>query len=170
MAVSQAGQRALRTVVDGDRIILESVRPSDAVQAMMSTLPEHAPARIRPPLSMDLGELRKVMGEVNKRGEADQRAVEEGLRSRGMDIRGFRQITQLLDAPRLGAGEVGATIWTATRKEVRCDQTLKIIDLPSGRVAIYNSAGQRMLAGADIGTFNRILNDMVKHAQRETAW
>ena len=169
VAVSQAGQLAMRTVA-GDRLVLEPVRPSDMVSALISTLPELAPARIRPPMSMDLTELRKVMAEVNKRGETDPRAIEEGLRSRGVDIRGFRQITQLLDGKRLGAGEVGATVWTSTRKEVRCDQTLKIVDLPSGRIGIYNSAGQRMVAGADIGTFNRILGDMVTQAQRENAW
>lgn len=170
VAVTQADRVAVRTVVDGDRIVLEPVRPSDAIPALVSTLPEHAPARIRPPLSMDLTELRAVMADVTKRGETDPRAVEAGLRSRGMDVRGFRQITQLLDGERLGAGEVGATIWTGTRKEVRCDRTVKIVDLPSGRIAIYNSAGQRMLAGADLGTFNRILGDMVTRAQRETAW
>lgn len=173
VAVTQAGPRAMRTVVEGDRVLLESVRPSDAIQALVSTLPEQAPARIRPPLSIDLAEMRKVMADLDKRGETDPRAIEEGLRARGVDIRGFRQITQLLEGPRQGAGEVGATIWTSTRKEIRCDHTLKIVDLASGRVGIYNSAGQRMLAGADIGTFNRILGDMVtqaQRAQRAAAW
>jgi hypothetical protein len=169
-AVSQAGDVAVRTVVDGDRITLDAVRPNDMISALMSVLPEVGPARIRPPLSIELSEMRAAMAEAQRRGDSSQDAIEQELRSRGVSVGTFRKITQILDGPRLGAGEAGVTIWGRERKEFRGDQTMKIIDLPSGRVAIYNSGNQRMLAGCDIGTFQRILGGLVTETQRDATW
>ncbi|GAA0511716.1 ESX secretion-associated protein EspG [Saccharopolyspora thermophila] len=169
-AVSKAGKRALRTVVDGDRIILEPVHPNDLIPALVSVLPEHPPARIRPPLSVDLAEMRAAMTEVRRRGDDDPQAIEQSLRARGVNIASFRKMTQLLDGPRLGLGELGVTIWDDRRKEFRGDQTIRIIDLQLGRTAVYNSGSQRMFAGADVNTFTRVLGELTTKTQREAAW
>ncbi|MCI2424248.1 ESX secretion-associated protein EspG [Saccharopolyspora sp. K220] len=169
-AVSKVGKTAVRTVVDGDRIILEPVHPNDAIPALVSVLPEHPPARIRPPLSVDLAEMRGAMIEVRRRGDEDPHAIEQSLRARGVNIGAFRKMTQLLDGPRLGLGEVGVTIWDDRRKEFRGDQTIRIIDLQVGRTAVYNSGAQRMFAGADMSTFTRVLGELTTKTQREAAW
>ncbi|MGP4021662.1 ESX secretion-associated protein EspG [Saccharopolyspora sp. 5N708] len=168
-AVSKVGKTAVRTVVDDDRIILEPVHPSDAIPALVSVLPERTPARIRPPLSVDLAEMRAAMTEVRRRGD-DPQAIEQSLRARGVNISAFRKMTQLLDGPRLGLGEVGVTIWDDRRKEFRGDQTIRIIDLQIGRTAVYNSGAQRMFAGADVSTFTRVLGELTTKTQREAAW
>ncbi|MBB5153797.1 ESX secretion-associated protein EspG [Saccharopolyspora phatthalungensis] len=170
VAVSKARKTAVRTVVDGDRIILEPVHPNDVIPALVSVLPEHPPARIRPPLSVDLAEMRAAMTEVRRRGDEDPQAIEHTLRARGVNIASFRKMTQLLDGPRLGLGEVGVTIWDDRRKEFRGDQTLRIIDLQVGRTAVYNSGAQRMFAGADMSTFTRVLGELTTKTQREAAW
>jgi ESX secretion-associated protein EspG len=169
-SVSKVGKTAVRTVVNGDRIILEPVHPNDVIPALVSVLPEHPPARLRPPLSVDLAEMRAAMAEVNRRGDDDPRAIEQSLRAQGVNVANFRKMTQLLDGPRLGLGEVGVTIWDDRRKEFRGDQTLRIIDLQLGRTAVYNSGTQRMFAGADMSTFTRVLGELATKTQREAAW
>lgn len=164
-AVSQSGQYAVRTVIDGDRIILERVRAADMIPSLAALLPEHKPAKMQP-LGIDLAEMRTVIKEAERRGDSDQRAIEQGLRSRGVDIAEYRKMTKLLDGPKLGAGEIGVTVWGSRRKELRGDQTLRVIDLESGRVSVYNSGGQRMVAGCDIGTFKRVLGGIASQAQR----
>ena len=168
--VSQAGETALRTLIDGDRVVLERIRPVDMIPALVSVLPERAPARIRPPLSVDLAEMRAVMADVSRRGRSDDQAIEQGLRSRGVDVRTFRQMTQLLEGKRLGLGELGVTVWDPRRKEHRGKQTIRIIDLETGRAAVYNSGSRRMFAGADIGTFNRVLGELAAETKRDAAW
>lgn len=168
-AVSKANKTAVRTVVDGDRIILEPVHPNDLIPALVSVLPEHPPARIRPPLSVDLAEMRAAMTEVRRRGDENTQAIELSLRARGVNVASFRKMTQLLDGPRLGLGEIGITIWGDRRRERRGDQTLRIIDLQQGRTAVYNSGTQRMFAGADMSTFTRVLGELTTKTQREAA-
>ncbi|MDA3630793.1 ESX secretion-associated protein EspG [Saccharopolyspora oryzae] len=173
VAVTKANKTAVRTVVDGDRIILEPVHPNDLIPALISTLPEHQPARIRPPLSIDLADVRAAMAEASRQGE-DPRAIEQGLRNRGVSPANFRKMTQLLEGPRLGLGEAGVTIWDDRGKEHRGDQTIRIIDLQLGRTAVYNSGGQRMFAGADLSTFTRVLGELAtktrRDAMREAQW
>ncbi|MDR7301499.1 ESX secretion-associated protein EspG [Haloactinomyces albus] len=160
-AVSRAGDVAMRTVVVGDRIHLAAVRAADMIPALVSVLPEVAPARMRP-VGIDLAAMRAAMAQADAE---DQRAVETALRSHGVDTREYRKITRLLDGPKFGAGEVGVTIWGRNRKEHRGEQTVQVFDLEAGRVAVYNSSGHRMLAGADIGTFNRLLGEITTHTR-----
>ncbi|WP_243791522.1 ESX secretion-associated protein EspG [Saccharopolyspora gloriosae] len=168
-AVSQSGQVAVRTVMNGDRYVLERVRAEDAVPALVSVLPEHPPLKMKP-VNVDLTEMRSVMADVEKKGLTDPRAIEQGLRSRGIDVTGFRKATELLDGTKLGAGQIGVTVWNAQRKEFRGDHTVQVVDVEGGRVSIYNSGNQRMVAGADIGTFRRVLGDLTTAAQRRSVW
>ncbi|MFR9728627.1 ESX secretion-associated protein EspG [Saccharopolyspora sp. MS10] len=167
--VSQAGKVAVRSVMHGDRLVLERVRSEDAVPALVSVLPEHPPVKMKP-VNIDLGEMRAVMAEVEKKGITDPRAVEHGLRSRGVEVAGFRKATDLLDGTKLGAGQIGVTVWNQQRKEFRGDHTVQVVDVEGGRVSIYNSGTQRMIAGADVGTFRRVLGDLAGAAQRRSAW
>jgi hypothetical protein len=168
-AVSQSGEVAVRTVIDGDRIVLDRMRATDMIPSLHALLPEHKPAKVQP-LSVDLAGIRAAMQEAERRGETDQRSIEHGLRTRGIEIGEYRKMTQLLDGPKLGAGEVGVTVWGRHRKELRGDQTLRVVDLESGRVSLYNSAGRRMLAGCDIGTFKRVLGGIASQTQRTLEW
>ncbi|MER7015580.1 ESX secretion-associated protein EspG [Saccharopolyspora sp. NPDC000359] len=165
-AVTKATKTAVRTVVHGDRIILEPVHPNDVIPALVSVLPEHPPARIRPALSIDLADVRAAMADANRQGDDDPRAIEQALRARGANTANFRKMTQLLDGPRLGLGEAGVTIWDDLGKEHRGDQTLRIIDLEQGRTAVYNSGNQRMFAGADVSTFTRVLGELATQTRR----
>lgn len=167
--VTQSAKSATRTVVNGDRIILEKVRPSDAIPALASLLPEHPPLKMQP-LQIDLAELRAARAQVARNADTDERALEDALRSRGVNIAEYRKATRMLDGPKLGVGEIGVTVWSPTRKEIRGEQTLRIIDLEQGRVAVYNSRSQRMVAGCDMGTYRRVLGDIATAAQREVAW
>ncbi|GGI68588.1 hypothetical protein GCM10011581_01920 [Saccharopolyspora subtropica] len=169
--VTQSGKSATRTVVNGDRIILEKVRPGDAIPALVSLLPEHKPLKMQP-LQVDLVELRRARAELEKRGETDENALEQALRSRGVNVADYRRATRLLDGTKLGVGEVGVTVWGPgpSRKEQRGEQTMRIIDLEQGRVAVYNTRGQRIVAGCDMGTFRRILGDIATDAQRRVSW
>ncbi|WP_344684029.1 ESX secretion-associated protein EspG [Saccharopolyspora taberi] len=168
--VSQAGETAVRTIVEGDHVVLDKVRPVDMIPALIAVLPELQPARIRPPLSIDLTEMRAAMADVSKHGRSDNEAIEQALRSRGADVRPLRQMTQLLDGPRQGLGEIGVTVWDPRRKEHRGDQTIRIIDLESGRTAVYNSGNQRMFAGADTSTFTRVLGEIATETRRDVIW
>ncbi|MDA3648238.1 ESX secretion-associated protein EspG [Saccharopolyspora indica] len=167
-AVTKASKTAVRTVVSGDRIILEPVHPNDLIPALISALPEHQPAKIRPPLSIDLQDVRAAMAEASRQGD-DPRAIEQALRARGVNPANFRKMTQLLEGPRLGLGEAGVTIWDDRGKEHRGDQTIRIIDLQQGRTAVYNSGNQRMFAGADLSTFTRVLGELATHTRRKAA-
>lgn len=167
-AVSRSGETAIRTVITDDRISVQRVRSSETVSSLITALPERGPARIRPPLSVDLVEIRAVMAGVEQRGEENPAAIERGLRDRGVNVASYRKMTNILDGPRLGLGEIGVTVWGARGKEYRGGQTIRIIDLASGRVAIYNSGSQRMLAGADTGTFERVLGGLTKETQRRS--
>ncbi|GAA4885529.1 ESX secretion-associated protein EspG [Saccharopolyspora cebuensis] len=167
--VTVAGQVAVRTTIDGDRFTLERVRPDEALPALMSLLPEHRPHKMRA-LGVDLAELRKARADLERRGETDERALDQLLRSRGVNIADYRQMTRLLDGKKLGGGEVGVTIWNRQRKEFRGEQTLRIIDLEQGRVAVYNSGGQRMVAGCDAGTVKRVLGGLAAETQRAAAF
>jgi hypothetical protein len=169
-AVCRSGDSAVRTVVDGDRVLLDPVRPSDLIPAIVGVLPQHPPAKIRPPINVDLAEMRAAMADVRRRGVEDDRAIEEAVRARGVNVSAFRRVNQLLSGPRLGLGELGVTIWDERGKEHRGEQTIRIIDLPAGRTAVYNSGTQRMFAGADLGTFNRVLSELTKQTQRQAAW
>ncbi|GAB2650864.1 hypothetical protein GCM10027271_05640 [Saccharopolyspora gloriosae] len=168
-AMSQSGQVAVRTVMHGDRYVLERVRAEDTVPALASVLPEHPPLKMKP-VNVDLTEMRAVMADVQKKGQTDPRAIEQGLRTRGIDVTGFRKATELLDGTKLGAGQIGVTVWNAQRKEFRGDHTVQVVDVEGGRVSIYNSGNQRMVAGADIGTFRRVLGDLTTAAQRRSTW
>ncbi|MCA1190235.1 MULTISPECIES: ESX secretion-associated protein EspG [unclassified Saccharopolyspora] len=169
VAVSQVGQVTIRSVLNGDRVIIERVRPESAIPSLVSTLPDHPPAKFKP-VNIDLAALRAVMAEAAKASDADSRAVEKGLRARGLDASGFRAATELLDGPKLGAGQVGVTVWNSQRKEFRGSSTMQIVDLEVGRVSIYNSGSQRLIAGADMGTFRRVLGDLTTGAQRLSTW
>ncbi|MCA1193300.1 ESX secretion-associated protein EspG [Saccharopolyspora sp. 6V] len=168
-AVSQSGRVAVRSVMHGDRYVLERVRPEDSVPALVSVLPDHPPVKMKP-VNVDLRELRAVMADVEKKGITDPRAVEQGLRGRGVDVAHFRKATELLDGTKLGAGQIGVTVWNAQRKEFRGDHTVQVIDVEGGRVSVYNSGNQRMVAGADVGTFRRVLGDLTGAAQRRSVW
>lgn len=161
-AVSRSGRDAVRTVIDGETVRVEAVRPDNAIASLVSVMPEQAPARMRP-LSIDLAAMDAVMAE---HPDGDPDAIEAGLRGHGVDTREYRQITQLLDGPRLGAGQLGVTTWGRERREQRGEQTVQVIDVASGRMAIYNSSGRRMIAGADLGTFNRLLGELAQDARR----
>lgn len=167
-AVTQTAKAAVRTTVHGDRIVLEPVHPRDAIPALVSLLPEHRPARIRPPLSVDLDAVRAAMRDAERQG-GDPRAIEQSLRARGASTVNFRKMTQLLDGPRLGLGELGVTVWDDLGKEHRGEQTMRVIDLEQGRTAVYNSGNQRMFAGADVSTFTRVLGELATETRRAAA-
>lgn len=168
-AVSQSGQVAVRSAMHGDRIVLERIRSEDAVPALLALLPEHPPVKLQP-VHVDLTEMRAVMADAQAKGQADPRALEQGLRKRGVDVSGLRTATDLLDGDKLGAGQLGVTAWNPQRKEFRGDHTVQVVDVPSGRVSIYNSGNQRLVGGADLGTFRRVLGDLTTATQRRANW
>ena len=92
-------------------------------------------------------------------------AADLGLAGPGTGLLTGVDVATVVTAP-----DAGVTVWAQGRKEFRADQTMKLLDLPSGRVAIYNSSGQRMLAGADVGTFKRILGGLASQTQRSADW
>lgn len=163
-AVSRSGRNAVRTVVEGDTIHVEEVRPENAVASLVSVLPDQAPARIHP-LSIDATALREVLA---KHPDPTPDVIEAGLRAHGVDTREYRKISQLLDGPRTGAGQLGVTAWGRGRREQRGEQTVQVIDIPSGRVAVYDSSSRRMVVGADVGTFNRVLGEIAEETARAT--
>lgn len=162
-AVTRSGRDAVRTVVDGDRVHLEEVRGSEAIAALVSVLPERPPARVRP-TGVDSEALTAVM---KQHPDGDQTTIEAGLRSHRADTREYRRAAQLLDGPKLGVGQVGVTIWDHLRREHRGQHTMQVIDIPSGRVGVYDSRGQRMIAGADLATFIRVLDDITTDTRHD---
>ena len=161
-SVSRTSRGAVRTIVDGDRVRLEELRTGEAIASLVSALPPVDPLRTQP-LSIDLSALRAATAET---GGEDQAAIERSLRSHGVDVRVYRRITELLAGPKLGAGELGVTAWGRDRREHRGEQTVRVYDLESGRVVVHNSRGTRMLVGADMSTFHRVLDDLVSDTQR----
>ncbi|MGJ7905629.1 ESX secretion-associated protein EspG [Actinopolyspora sp. H202] len=164
-AVCGAGRAALRTVVSGDRVRLDRISVDQPIPAILAVLPEHEPLRMRP-LSVELSALRSVYAEADEGSEPDQREVEPRLRALGVDTREFRRITELLAEPRLGVGELGVTVWEKGGAESRGEQTVKLIDIGRGRMAVYNGAGRRMLCGADPATIGRVLGEVAELARR----
>lgn len=164
-AVCGAGREALRTVVSGDRVRLDRVSADQLIPAAVAVLPEHEPLRMRP-LSVELSALRSVYAGTDEDTEPDQREVESRLRALGVDTREFRQITDLLAEPRLGVGELGVTAWGRGGAESRGEQTVKLIDVGRGRMAVYNGGGRRMLCGADPATVGRVLGEVAERARR----
>lgn len=165
--VSTAGDIALRTVVNKDNFVLDKVRPSEAVSALAGVLPELAPARVQPPLSVELDALQAAMAEVKRQGDEDPRALDYRLRERGVSVSSYRKMTRLLDEePRSGLGEIGVTTWGPRRQEHRGAQTIRIVDLGVGRVALYNSGNRRMLAGADVSTYQRLISEILADAKK----
>lgn len=156
--VSRSGRDAVRTVVDGDLIYVEEVSAHSAIASLVAVLPEQAPARIKA-TGFDLAAVQ---------GITDDQHAEAQLRSHGVDTREFRKVTQLLDEPRLGAGQIGVTIWGRGHREQRAKQTVEVIDVTSGRIALYNSNGQRMIVGADAATFDRVLGGILTDTRRCT--
>ncbi|MHA6802204.1 ESX secretion-associated protein EspG [Salinifilum ghardaiensis] len=168
--VSETSTGGTRTVVRRGRVTVHPVRPGDAVPALISLLPQHPAMRIRP-IQLNLQKVRSAHEEVTRQGAAeDPRAVEHGLRRHGVNLVDYRKAVRLLDTPKLGAGELGATVFGWERREVRGDQTLRILDLEQGRVAVYNGSGQRLVAGCDAGTVKRVLGDIVAEVREENAW
>ena len=156
-AVSRSGQIAVRSTMRGDRIVLERIRAEDAVPALLGLLPEHPPVKMQP-VQVDLTEMRAVV--------AAGAPLEQGLRNRGVDVRGLRAATDLLDGTKLGAGQIGVTAWNPRRAETRGEHTVQVVDVPGGRVSVYNSGNQRMIAGADLATFRRVLGELATATQR----
>lgn len=168
--VSETGTGGTRTAVQRGRVSIDPVRRGDAVAALLSLLPQRPAMRIRP-IQLDLAKVRSAQEEVARQGAADDpQAVEHGLRRHGVNLVDYRKAVRLLDAPKLGAGEFGATVFGWERREVRGDQTLRILDLEQGRVAVYNGSGQRLVAGCDAGTVKRVLGDIVAGTRQGSVW
>ncbi|QGK68580.1 hypothetical protein GIY23_02545 [Allosaccharopolyspora coralli] len=167
--VDRAGQLAVRTVVADDRIVIDEVRAGDEVRSLMALLPESAPMRT-PPMSVDLVELRAAATEAARDGEPDQRSIHRILRAKGVDVDGYRAMTQILDADKSGAGQLGVTVWDRHGKEHRGEETVNVFDVAHGRVALYNAGNQRVLAGADTATLDRVLGEIAARTHRNAQW
>lgn len=167
--VCRSGQLAVRTVVAHDRIVIDTVRAGEEIRALAAVLPDVPPMRTQP-MSVDLAELRTAVAAANRSGEASAQSIQRQLRARGVDVQGYRAMTQILDAEKLGAGQLGVTVWDAQRKEHRGDETVNVFDVAQGRVALYNGNNQRMLAGADASTLNRVLGEIATRTQRNAQW
>ncbi|GAA2676869.1 MULTISPECIES: ESX secretion-associated protein EspG [Actinosynnema] len=126
--VSVSGQDALRVVVRPDKhLVLEPVRPEDAVASLVSALPQARPGRGRA-LTLPLDALEPA-APAQENGSFLQR----NLPSANAHEQQVRELRKLLAEPRAGGGQLFSTTRDRTGRRVRSPRPLTFFDTPTGR-------------------------------------
>ncbi|AXX29586.1 ESX secretion-associated protein EspG [Actinosynnema pretiosum subsp. pretiosum] len=127
--VSVSGRDAVRVVVRADKhLVLEPVRPEDAVPALVSALPQALPGRGRV-LTLPLDALEPGRNPA----AGDGTFLRRNLPSANAHEQQVRELRELLAEPRACGGQLFSTGRDRTGRRVRSARPLTFFDTPSGR-------------------------------------
>lgn len=127
--VSVSGRDAVRVVVRADKhLVLEPVRPEDAVTALVSALPQAPPGRGRV-LTLPLDALESGRNPAAGDGSFLQRNLPSG----NAHDQQARELRKLFAEPRAGGGQLFSTGRDRAGRRVRSTRPLTFFDTPSGR-------------------------------------
>ncbi len=164
-AVAARGGYAVRAVLDGDAVKVETVPGDQVTGALISVLPD-MPLASGAVVSLPSAELDAAVRDVTERGDDSDAAFTAALQARGVRSDDARNLVALLGGERTGFGKIGVAVRDSAGHRHRSSKVVQVIDTHRSRSVIYTRAAYTVAAPADTSLLVRVVDELLTGTRR----
>ena len=158
--VAMRGKTAVLALWDGERVGLRGVKRDLAADELVRELgaaPAGAGRSVTTPAD--------VVVRASRHGDVER--FQRGLVAGGVSRDDARVWRDVMTAPRLRAGQLGASGFDRWGKAARVPWVIHVLDTERGRYATYERGGYRTLVGVDTSQLVRLVRELYADAVRD---
>jgi hypothetical protein len=163
--VAARGGYAVRVILDGDAVRMDTVSGDRTTSALVGVLPDLQPAS-GSVVSVPTTELEAAVRDVTERGDDSDPAFTAALQARGLRSDDARNLVSLLGGERTGYGKIGVAVRDSFGRRHRSPRVIQVIDTHRGRSAIYSRAAYAVACPADTALLVRVVDELVTGTRR----